>query len=207
MKLGQKDFLLLAFNDAKLSLLEYSPELNTLNTISIHYYEKEELKREALLIKPDPLIRTDPQNRVACLKFFSDKLAILPFKDFSMDTELSKPFLPSFVMSFAQIHSSIVNVSDFVFLNDFFEPTLAILYDTQPTWTGYLSSRKDNKSLMVVSLSLSTKTTSILYRVDNLPYNCHQLLPVPSPTGNARILFNYLNRRCRYFFTKRYYSC
>ncbi|KAG2221909.1 hypothetical protein INT45_013245 [Circinella minor] len=38
------DSLLLAFNDAKLSLLEWSPATNSIVTVSIHYYERDEYK-------------------------------------------------------------------------------------------------------------------------------------------------------------------
>ena len=74
------------------------------------------------------------------------------------------------------------------FLNDYFEPTLAILYESTPTWTGQLSKRKDTKSIMVVSLSLNTKTYPILYKLDKLPYNSFSVLPVPSPTGGIVIM-------------------
>lgn len=46
------------------------------------------------------------------------------------------PYLPSYVMSLSDIDSKIKNVIDMVFLYDFFEPTLAILYSPQQTWTG-----------------------------------------------------------------------
>lgn len=38
------DSLLLAFSDAKMSLLEWSPATNSIVTVSIHYYEREEFK-------------------------------------------------------------------------------------------------------------------------------------------------------------------
>ena len=75
-----KDGLLVAFADAKVSLLEYSRALHTFTTVSIHYYEREEYKREALIHKPDPKLYVDPQNRVAICSFYGDKLAIIPFR-------------------------------------------------------------------------------------------------------------------------------
>jgi cleavage and polyadenylation specificity factor subunit 1 len=41
-------------------------------------------------------------------------------------------------MSLSDIDVRIKNVIDMVFLYDFFEPTLAILFSPQQTWTGYV---------------------------------------------------------------------
>lgn len=79
------------------------------------------------------------------------------------------------------------------FLYDYFEPALAILYQTQQTWTGRVAAVKDNTSLLIVSLSVSNKantnrTYPVLYQSDNLPYNCNKLVPCPSPVGGVLVL-------------------
>ena len=80
--------LLVALRDAKLSLVEWDPERYSIATISIHYYE-----REDILGSPwDPdlgqtanYLCVDPSSRCAALKFGKRHLAILPFNQTADD--------------------------------------------------------------------------------------------------------------------------
>ena len=77
------DALLLAFKDARLSLVEWDPRAHDLSTISIHYYEQEELQGApwaAPLGDYANFLIADPGSRCAALKFGARNLAILPFR-------------------------------------------------------------------------------------------------------------------------------
>ncbi|OCK81251.1 hypothetical protein K432DRAFT_381504 [Lepidopterella palustris CBS 459.81] len=80
--------LLIAFRDAKLSLVEWDSELHSLNTISIHYYEGQNLSGAPW--SPDldncyNFLTADPSSRCAALKFGARNLAILPFRQVGDD--------------------------------------------------------------------------------------------------------------------------
>lgn len=85
------ELLLVATKDAKLSLTQWDPVACTLETISLHYYEQEDL-----LSAPwsPPLgsfcnyLVSDPGSRCAALKFGIRNLAILPFKPGDDDVEM-----------------------------------------------------------------------------------------------------------------------
>ena len=48
------------------------------------------------------------------------------------------PFSPSFILDLpAKVDQSLRNVIDFVFLSGFNNPTVAVLFQTQQTWTAY----------------------------------------------------------------------
>lgn len=74
--------LLVAFKDAKLSLVEWDPQRNSISTISIHYYEREDLQGSPWtppLSQCINYLTVDPSSRCAALKFGARNLAILPF--------------------------------------------------------------------------------------------------------------------------------
>ncbi|KAF2498940.1 hypothetical protein BU16DRAFT_571198 [Lophium mytilinum] len=80
--------LLLAFRDAKLSLVEWDPEYHNLNTISIHYYEGHDLGAAPWSPELEDCcnyLSADPSSRCAALKFGVRNLAILPFRQVGDD--------------------------------------------------------------------------------------------------------------------------
>ena len=74
--------ILVALRDAKFSLVEWDPERYSISTISIHFYEREDLQGSPW--EPDlgqcvNQLCVDPRSRCAALKFGARHLAILPF--------------------------------------------------------------------------------------------------------------------------------
>jgi cleavage and polyadenylation specificity factor subunit 1 len=84
------DRLLVSLKSTKLSLLEWDPERAALSTISIHFYESENIQTPAWspdLSQSPTYLTVDPSSRCAALKFGLRSLAILPFKQ-SADEDL-----------------------------------------------------------------------------------------------------------------------
>lgn len=80
--------LLVALRDAKLSLVEWDPERYSISTISIHYYEREDILSspwEPDLAQHVNYLSVDPSSRCAVLKFGTRHLAILPFHQIGDD--------------------------------------------------------------------------------------------------------------------------
>lgn len=83
--------LLIALKDAKISLVEWDPEQYGLSTISIHFYENEDLQGSPWvpqLEKSPTILTVDPSSRCAALKFGQRSLAILPFRQSGDDLTL-----------------------------------------------------------------------------------------------------------------------
>ena len=107
-------------------------------------------------------LRVDPLSRCAALSLPRDAIAILPFYQtqvelYAMDHDQAQPrysfpwtpvvpadrlprdvpYSPSFILDLPEdVDKNIRNVVDFVFLPGFNNPTVAVLFQTQQTWTG-----------------------------------------------------------------------
>lgn len=76
------DAVLVATRDAKLSLIEWDPERHGISTISIHYYERDDMKRTpwaADLSSCGSILSADPSSRCAVFQFGARNLAVIPF--------------------------------------------------------------------------------------------------------------------------------
>ncbi|KAF3929829.1 hypothetical protein AA313_de0210126 [Arthrobotrys entomopaga] len=89
------DCLLVSFDSAKLSLLEWDPTVHSISTISLHYYEGDEFKSPLTQESPVNYLISDPKSRCAAFKFNHDLVAILPFRQ-KEDEDLEIPDNDSF---------------------------------------------------------------------------------------------------------------
>jgi len=211
------DSLLVAFKDARLSLVEWDAERHTLSTVSIHYYEQDELQGSpwaAPLSHYVNFLAADPGSRCAALKFGARNLAILPFRqadeDIDMgdwDEELDGP-RPAKDLSSAVINGA-SNIEDtpyspsFVLRLSNLDPSLlhpvhlAFLHEYREPTFGILAStvgasnslgRKDHLVYMVFTLDLQQKASTTILSVGGLPQDLFRVVPLPAPVGGALLV-------------------
>ncbi|KAJ3793908.1 CPSF A subunit region-domain-containing protein [Lentinula aff. detonsa] len=206
-----RDRLLVGFKDAKIALLEWTDALHDFTTVSIHTYER---APQCLDIKPSfhSLLRVDPISRCAALLLPQDALAVLPFHqheelihptqgdqmdvDAEGDNRSGIPYHPSYILDLPQsVSSSIHNVVDFVFLPGFHNPTIAVLFNERPTWTGRLEEAKDTCGLIIFSMANSfspwggmSSTSTVITNIANLPYDAYALVPCTAGVAGLIIL-------------------
>ncbi|KAI1485297.1 CPSF A subunit region-domain-containing protein [Biscogniauxia mediterranea] len=85
------EILLIAFRDAKMSMVEWDPEKYAIRTTSIHYYEQDDLQGSpwaAPLSHYGNLLAADPGSRCAALKFGHRSLAIIQFRSVEEDIDM-----------------------------------------------------------------------------------------------------------------------
>ncbi|XP_012228183.1 cleavage and polyadenylation specificity factor subunit 1 isoform X1 [Linepithema humile] len=197
---SQRDSLLLSFRDAKLSVVEYDQDVHDLRTVSLHYFEEEEIRDGWTNHHHIPIVRVDPEGRCAVMLIYGRKLVVLPFrKDPSLDdgdlldtvklTSSSKtPILSSYMIILKTLEEKMDNVIDLQFLHGYYEPTLLILYEPVRTFSGRIAVRQDTCAMVAISLNIQQRVHPIIWSVSNLPFDCYQAVSVKKPLGGTLIM-------------------
>ncbi|ESK98097.1 cleavage and polyadenylation specific protein [Moniliophthora roreri MCA 2997] len=192
------DRLLVSFKDAKIALLEWSDAVNDLITVSIHTYERapQLVALDTSLYRAE--LRVDPMSRCAALSLPKDAIAILPFYQSQAELDAIEvdqsqtrdiPYSPSFILDLPNsVDKDIHHVIDFVFLPGFNNPTMAVLFQPQPTWIGRLKEYKDTVRLVIFTLDIQPQNFPIITSVEGLPHDCISLLPCSTSFGGVVIV-------------------
>ncbi|XP_038067908.1 cleavage and polyadenylation specificity factor subunit 1-like [Patiria miniata] len=189
-----RDAMLLSFKDAKLSIVEYDPSTHDLKTLSMHYFEDEELRDGLYRNIHTPHVRVDPENRCAVMLVYGSKLVVLPFnrgeglvEDTDQATKKSA-VMPSYVINLSELEEHVLNVVDIQFLHGYYEPTLLLLYEPLRTWPGRIAMRHDTCAMVALSLNLAQRVHPVIWALNGLPYDCAQVCAVPKPIGGVLVL-------------------
>jgi len=190
---GRKlDSLYLTFEAVKVSRIDFDPATNDIKTSALHYFEDPVLKEGRVQFSSKPILKVDPKQRCGAVLFYDLKLAVIPFKEeeeFDVDLRddgKSEQNMGSYVVNLAAL--GIRNIKDYTFLHGFFEPTLLILYEPTPTWSGRSGFHRDSCCMAALSISTRQRTNPIVWRKDNITYESERLLPVPEPIGGVLVI-------------------
>lgn len=208
--------ILLAYKAAKMALAEWDPERNTLETISIHYYEKDDLQGapwETPFGDHINYVEADPGSRCAAFKFGSRNLAILPFRQSEEDLEmddwdedldgprpvkgpsavtngdsdkLEAAYTPSFVLRLPLLDTSLIYPVHLAFLHEYREPTFGIL--SSNIATAHSLGQKDHLTYKVFTLDLQQRASTTILSVTDLPRDLCKVVPLPAPVGGALLV-------------------
>jgi cleavage and polyadenylation specificity factor subunit 1 len=208
------DALLISSKDAKLSLVDWDPENHRINTVSIHYYEGENIPTQPFgpaLRDTESILTVDPSSRCAALKFGQRHLAILPFRQQgddladleaeadnderrlpqhgSVSTDAAQtPYKASFVSTLTQVAPNLTHPVDLAFLHEYREPTLGILASASQASSALLDLRRDIMTYTVGTLDLEQRASTVLVSVQNLPSDLWKVIPLSLPVGGALLI-------------------
>lgn len=208
--------LLLAYKAAKMCLAEWDPEKLALETMSIHYYEKDDLQGapwETSFGEYVNYLEADPGSRCAAFKFGSRNLAILPFRQSEEDLEmddwdedldgprpvkepaavangdsdrLETAYTPSFVLRLPLLDPSLLHPVHLAFLHEYREPTFGILSSSQAS--SHSLGLKDHLVYKVFTLDLAQRASTTILSVTDLPRDLFRVIALPAPVGGALLV-------------------
>ncbi|KAF5370352.1 hypothetical protein D9758_007006 [Tetrapyrgos nigripes] len=194
------DRLLISFKDAKIALMEWSDTVHDLITVSIHTYERAPQLMSLDSSQFQAQLRADPLSRCAGLLLPKDAIAILPFYQSQAELDVMDidqypsqtrdiPYSPSFILDLPfSVDKSIHHIIDFVFLPGFNNPTMAVLFQPQQTWTGRLKEHKDTTHLIIFTLDITPQKFPIITSVEGLPHDALSLLPCSSSVSGVVVI-------------------
>ncbi|KAI1618471.1 histone H2A [Exophiala viscosa] len=212
------DAVLIAFLDAKLSLIEWDSTLHSISTLSIHYYEHHDLHSapwEPNLSECVSHLTIDPSSRCAAFNFGVSNLAIIPFHqtgdDLAMDdfddidgegkyansptkqvethtNGHETPHSPSFVLPLTVLDPGLLHPVDMTFLHEYRDPTIGILYSTAARSSNMSAERRDVTIYAVYALDLDQKASTTLQAVQKLPNDVYRIVALPAPVGGALLI-------------------
>ena len=206
---------IVALRNAKLSLIEWNAEQHTISTISIHYYENEDLQN----CPWDPALRdsvthltVDPASRCAAFNFGNGRLAVLPFhqsgddldmedddevdgahdvsseKETNGDTSYNTPYESSFVWPMTKLDHNLLYPVDLAFLYGLRQPTVGILYSGVAKSSTLQSERRDVTNFAGFALDVDQKSSSTVFTISRLPDDLYQVVPLPAPVKGALLV-------------------
>ncbi len=208
--------LLLAYRGAKMCLTEWNPQKCTLETISIHLYEKDELQGapwELPFGEYVNYLEADPASRCAAFKFGNRNLAILPFRQAEEDLEMEdwdedldgprpaketaaatngntdhneSAHTPSFVLRLPILDPTLLYPLHLAFLYEYREPTFGILSSAQAPSVSL--GLKDHLTYKVFTLDLKQRASTTILSVTGLPQDLSKVIPLPAPVGGALLV-------------------
>ena len=133
------------------------------------------------------LARVDGFNRCAAVLVYGSYLAVLPFRR-STGRDMSgqrHQAVSSFMIDLQSLPVKIASVLDFQFLEGYNDPTILLLYEALPTWTGRVTERQDTCGMVALSINLIDETHPVIWQMSGLPYDSSALFPIPKPLGGS----------------------
>ncbi|KAG9445352.1 hypothetical protein H6P81_016692 [Aristolochia fimbriata] len=196
----RRDSIVVAFQDAKLVVLEYDDSIHGLRTSSMHCFEGPDwhyLKRGRESFARGPLVKVDPQGRCGGVLVYGLQMIILKAAQggygFVADDEASSSggtvsprIESSYVIGLRDL--GMKHVKDFTFVHGYIEPVMVVLHERELTWAGRLSWKHHTCMLSALSISTTLKQHPLIWSAANIPHDAYKVLAVPSPIGGVLVV-------------------
>ncbi|XP_038999549.1 cleavage and polyadenylation specificity factor subunit 1-like isoform X2 [Hibiscus syriacus] len=196
----RRDSIILAFLDAKISVLEFDDSIHGLRTTSMHCFEGPEwlhLKRGRESFARGPLVKADPQGRCSGVLVYGLQMIILKAAQagsgfvgdddaFGSGAAVSARVESSYIINLRDLDMK--HIKDFVFVHGYIEPVMVVLHERELTWAGRVSWKHHTCMISALSISTTLKQHPLIWSSAKLPHDAYKLLAVPSPIGGVLVI-------------------
>ncbi|KAJ4835898.1 hypothetical protein Tsubulata_006157 [Turnera subulata] len=196
----RRDSIVLAFKDAKISVLEFDDSVHGLNTSSMHCFEGPEwlhLKRGRESFARGPTVKVDPQGRCGGVLVYDSQMIILKASlagsalagdddAFGSGAAVSARIASSYIINLRDLDMK--HIKDFIFVHEYIEPVMVVLHEQELTWAGRLSWKHHTCMISALIISTTVKQPTLIWSIPNLPHDVYKLLAVPSPIGGILVI-------------------
>ncbi|XWS48359.1 hypothetical protein CRYUN_Cryun13aG0069400 [Craigia yunnanensis] len=196
----RRDSIILAFQDAKISVMEFDDSIHGLRTTSMHCFEGPEwlhLKRGRESFARGPLVKADPQGRCGGVHVYDLQMIILKAAQagsgfvgeddaFGSGGAVSARIESSYIINLRDLDMK--HIKDFIFLHGYIEQGMVILHERELTWAGRVSWKHHTCMISALSISTTLKQHPLIWSAANLPHDAYKLLAVPSPIGGVLVI-------------------
>lgn len=187
------DSLYISVKHAKAVIVAWNAGSFTLDTKSLHYYEKGLIESNFFEPECSSVAVSDEANSFyTCLLFQNDRMAFLPIIEKGLDEDempdSGQVFDPSFIVKASKLDKRIENVMDICFLHEYRETTMGILFQPKRAWVGMKNILKDTVSYAIVSVDVHQKNSTVIGTLNGLPVDAQKVIPLPAPLGGSLII-------------------
>ncbi|XP_015877866.3 cleavage and polyadenylation specificity factor subunit 1 isoform X1 [Ziziphus jujuba] len=196
----RRDSIILSFQDAKISVLDFDDSTHGLRTSSMHCFEGPKwlhLKRGRESFARGPLVKVDPQGRCGGVLVYDFQMIILKAAQAGSGLVVDEDTSSSGGAVSAHIESSYIinlrdldmkHIKDFIFVHGYIEPVMVILHERELTWAGRVAWKHHTCMVSALSISTTLKQHPLIWSAANLPHDAYKLLAVPSPIGGVLVI-------------------
>ncbi|KAG6410854.1 hypothetical protein SASPL_128925 [Salvia splendens] len=158
----RRDSIILAFRDAKISVLEFDESICGLRT-----------RCDVILLLHIPF----PHASTGLTA---------PAEDSTFRAAAASRIESSYIVGLRDLDMK--HVKDFIFIHGYIEPVVVILHEHELTWAGRVAWKHHTCMVSALSVNTTLKQHPLIWSAMNLPHDAYKLLAVPSPIGGVLVI-------------------
>lgn len=196
---NDRDSILIAFDDAKLVIIEFNPILQSIQLINLFTIEDNAIgfgastqipfryKTSGAGLLGMPKLSIENSNMLASAIIYGHYLLFLSLCDIKSGVSPALDMvMDHFVVDLnhsLQLHGELLDAK---FVSGYTRPTIAVLIESLVVPIGHVAKVRYTNALVVLSVDVVSKSLSVLWKHSNMPHDSFQIYPTIQPKGHLK---------------------